>query len=410
MEEKERGYLTGIIGALIGGLIATIPWILCYVYANMIYSLLAIIVAIASLKGYELFKGKIDKKLPIIIAITSLLSITIATLIIIPNLLILKEFGTMSLANFKLIYETSETATALLSDYAISVLFTILGIGGVISTIKAQVDNGSKKIDLNYDPTKISDEEREKIRNIFVKYNALSKESAISKEVLLRETEEESITYLTRQGYVKTYKGNYYFSEKALTNRKRNLILCIVIPITIVLFLAAIGILSADNNNTNNNNNSSNSSASSKEDNKNEIKENREVSYTIPNDYQEFENDSNGWYYVPKKDLSGDSGAIDVSFDTNSVDFGDYDELKESLKVTFEEDDYKIKEMDDFNNTKGNKVIFFVIEFDDYEEIIYYIFNGKKYAIIDGFNSYSANNSTIRSAMKEIVQNFDWNE
>ena len=54
MEEKERGYLIGIIGALIGGLIATIPWILCYVYANMIYSLLAIIVAIASLTNVSL--------------------------------------------------------------------------------------------------------------------------------------------------------------------------------------------------------------------------------------------------------------------------------------------------------------------------------------------------------------------
>ena len=132
MEKKTNGYLIGIIGALIGALIGTIPWIILYVYGNMIYSVLAFVVAIAALKGYELLKGKVDKKLPIIIAIISVIAITIATLVIIPNLLLIKEIGTTSLANFKMLYADSEFSSALIGDYITSLLFTVLGKGGVI--------------------------------------------------------------------------------------------------------------------------------------------------------------------------------------------------------------------------------------------------------------------------------------
>ena len=50
--ETNKKYLPGIIGALLGGLIASIPWILMYVYGEMMLSLLAIIIALGALKGY----------------------------------------------------------------------------------------------------------------------------------------------------------------------------------------------------------------------------------------------------------------------------------------------------------------------------------------------------------------------
>ena len=52
----EKGYFKGILGALLGGIVASIPWILVYVYANMIYSILAVIIAMGALKGYQLFQ------------------------------------------------------------------------------------------------------------------------------------------------------------------------------------------------------------------------------------------------------------------------------------------------------------------------------------------------------------------
>lgn len=140
MEEK-KSYFLGIILALVGGLIATIPWILTYVYGNMILSLLAIVIAICAYKGYQIGKGKMDKKVPIIIAVISILSVTIATLVIIPLLLLGKEGADITFENLQVLYNYKPFMSAILKDYAISILFTILGIGGIIRKIKDDVEN-----------------------------------------------------------------------------------------------------------------------------------------------------------------------------------------------------------------------------------------------------------------------------
>ena len=38
-------YLTGILGAIVGGAIATIPWVLVYIYGEMMFSILAVLIA-----------------------------------------------------------------------------------------------------------------------------------------------------------------------------------------------------------------------------------------------------------------------------------------------------------------------------------------------------------------------------
>ena len=139
-----KKYVLGIIGALIGGLIATLPWILLYVYGNMMFSALAIIIAWASLKGYRLLKGKEDKWLPLIITVVSILSVTIATLIIIPLILLYNEGFNASFYNLKLLYESKDFLWAILKDFVIAVVFTFLGISGTVRILKEQVKNAEK--------------------------------------------------------------------------------------------------------------------------------------------------------------------------------------------------------------------------------------------------------------------------
>ena len=143
MEEKSKSYVLGVIGGLIGGFIATIPWIMMYVYGEMILSLLAIIIALGVLKGYQLFKGKVDKKLPIIIVVISVISVTVATLLIIPCLLLIKDGEAASIENLKILYQYDEFVGAIIKDYAISVVFTFLGISGVIANVKKQINEGN---------------------------------------------------------------------------------------------------------------------------------------------------------------------------------------------------------------------------------------------------------------------------
>ena len=140
-ETKKGGYITGIIGAVIGGLIATTPWVLAYVYGGMMLSILAALIAAGEFYGYKIAKGKMNKKLPIILMVIAIIIVTITTLVIIPALLIQKEGITVSFGNIERLYENSEFATAIMKDFVISVIFTILGASIITTNIKKQLEN-----------------------------------------------------------------------------------------------------------------------------------------------------------------------------------------------------------------------------------------------------------------------------
>lgn len=245
--EKENNYLLGIIGAFVGGLIASLPWIICYVYLDMLWSLLALFIAMGALKGYQMLGGKEDKKLPLIIAIISIFVITIVTLIIIPLLLLAKE-GLASISNLKLLYQMSSFKKAIMKDYIFSLFFTVLGISGVISNIKNQIDQNVSKVKLS-NINEANKEQIEKLKEVFIKNNALSKENAIDKKVIMDEVNNTNLfNILTMQQVIMKYKGKYYFSEKSENNLLYRYsllygkILAIIIVITIVtaLFISLI--------------------------------------------------------------------------------------------------------------------------------------------------------------------------
>ena len=125
-ETSSKGsYLTGILGAIVGGAIATIPWVLVYIYGGMMFSILAALIAAGELYGYKIAKGKITKKLPIILMVIALIIVTVTTLVIIPTLLIAKEGIAVNLTNISRLYENGEFATAMMKDFIISVIFNI---------------------------------------------------------------------------------------------------------------------------------------------------------------------------------------------------------------------------------------------------------------------------------------------
>lgn len=132
-------YVKGIIGGIIGGIIATIPWVLVYIYGNMLLSILAAVIAFGVNYGYRLLKGKVDTKLPMIITITSLAIVVITTTIIIPLLLLGKEGYGATFQNLQILYGDSSYKAAVLQDLVISVIFTFLGISGTVRQIKAEV-------------------------------------------------------------------------------------------------------------------------------------------------------------------------------------------------------------------------------------------------------------------------------
>ena len=407
MEEKRNSWIIGTIGALLGALVGTIPWILMYVYGNMIWSLLAFFVAMAALKGYELFKGKIDKKLPFIIAGVSIIAITVATLLVIPNLLLIKEYGTTSLANFKMLYADSEFSAALIGDYIMSLLFTVLGISGTIATINKQVKEGKTKINLNYIEEKVSAEEKEKIKGVFVKYNALDKKNAISKEIVDRELADslDAVKYLTSVGIIKVTKKKYYFVENF---DKKNLTKGIIIIIVIFAIACGVGFITAslsDDDKTN-------ESEKQNEVIKDVTEQSGTVTYKEPKGYEKFsseemEVEGNGWIYLPTKDLTGASGFIDVFYDEFETDFKDIDSFADLLKLSFESAGYKVNKTDKFTNDFGYQVLVFEINYESDYENVYYIINEKRYGLIDIYENKKISKET-NNIVLEMAKSFDW--
>lgn len=240
--EKNGNIVTGTIGAFIGALIATIPWILMYVQGGMILSVLAVIVAAGALFGYKKLNGVIDKRLPIIISAASILSVVFATLLIIPLLLLKKEGFDMSIDNLKLLYENEEFISAIIKDLIVSILFTILGIAGIISNTKKQIENNEEvKIDFNNNVNTNMNDNIEEARKAFTKLNAMNKENAVSKEEILNALESDNKNHIFNSlklaQIIKKYKGKYYFSETCANSAfKRFLVLYAKIMVWIVIF------------------------------------------------------------------------------------------------------------------------------------------------------------------------------
>lgn len=145
--EKEGNYLLGIIGGIVLGLIASIPWFLVYVKLDMIIALLAIPIALGVSFGYRKLKGPVNKSLPVIISVITICIVSLISLVVIP-LYIMNEVGfAISFESLKLVYQLA--AAELLRDFAISVAFAILGIWGIVKSDKKKINGAAKEENSN---------------------------------------------------------------------------------------------------------------------------------------------------------------------------------------------------------------------------------------------------------------------
>ena len=404
---ENKNYILGIIGGLLGGVLASIPWLLMYVYGNMILSFLAFIIAIGVLKGYQLFKGKVDEKLPKIVIILSLISITITTFIFIPSFLLLKQNGNVTVDQIIALYDYSDFVSAIIKDYAFSLLFTFLGISGVVNSIKKQIATGNEKIDV-----KIIDKERmekekelkEQIIEEFKRQNATSKYQTVTKEDILNkldiENKELLFINLTSNRIIVPYKKKYYYSEKNHKHPLRRSLTIVAIIFSVVALLTGIFLgLSPDSD-------------------EQKLINHNGMSFYIPNDWNEYKSDDeeNKWYYVPKKDESGFSGIISITIGENNYKESDWESFmnygREYFAQDFDNDLEKVKTSSFILN-----YLYRVVEFDvDYEKDekyeassnkFYYILKDDKYILIYATDYYSKE-INVDKTTKIILEDFNW--
>ena len=269
IKEQKGSYITGTIGGLIGGLIASIPWILTYSFANMIVAILATLIAGGAFIGYKIFKGKIGKALPVIITVISILTVALVTLVICPMILLLKEGLDISIFNLKMIYSINEMKNAIIHDLIISFLFTILGIAAVVRSISLQIKNGASSDKIKFNTNAMIEEQRKEVREacetikkVCTSLNCINKENTVTKQEIMNELEmTHNVGHKKVKQYfaiaigaklLKKYKRKYYYDEtdekekidKACNvnyNKGSNKILICVIIIAII-----VGVIASD--------------------------------------------------------------------------------------------------------------------------------------------------------------------
>lgn len=329
-EQKNNKFLLGIIGATIGAFIGTIPWILMYVYGSMIVAILSVLIAIGSYQGYKLTKATIDKKLPVIVAVTSVVAVTVATFVIIPLALLAKEDLGATFENLEIIYNESEFTSAIIGDYVISLIFTALGISGIVSNLYKQIKEGvareELKINVSNTQQLVQPEELQVAKDVFVKYDALSKNNAVTKEEVIQDLStqipesraNEVFNLLKTQRIIRKSGGRYYFSEKAqnsnLAGNGKSIVIAVVIILVVVVLMVVLAVANSNSSSSSkkntskyNVNNSIDIDMDEINQNLNEISENiNNINNSINNttEYEEeHEIDVAGMNFIPKDNL-----------------------------------------------------------------------------------------------------------
>ncbi len=426
-ETSSKGsYLTGILGAIVGGAIATIPWILVYVYGEMMFSILAALIAAGELYGYKIAKGKITKKLPIILMVIALIIVTVTTLVIIPTLLIAKEGIAVNLTNISRLYENGEFATAMMKDFIISVIFTILGASIVTANIKKQLENNEGqdvKLNLNNKEEKneIKKATIELMKPIFTKYEATAPEKAMLKDEVIAEIDDKrkakySFNYLKQLGIIKKYKGKYYYSEddeNSTSNYKKmsklQKISLIVLIVLIVLVMIVTIIEKSDTTVTYQDSNI-----------------NFEIQKNWSKGQSQYQNEWNFYKYInnmpvldsnneiEEDDYSSYPAGINVYYDKlDTTSVKNIEDIKTTVQENLENADDKpdLINMEILKTSKNYDLLKIRIEYNQSpSEILYYyyILNGDNLACITAYSFNLDDETAIEKEANNLSNSFEW--
>ena len=426
-ETSSKGsYLTGILGAIVGGAIATIPWVLVYIYGGMMFSILAALIAAGELYGYKIAKGKINKKLPIILMVIALIIVTVTTLVIIPTLLIAREGIAVNLTNISRLYENSEFATAMMKDFIISLIFTILGASIVTANIKKQLENNEGqdvKLNLNNKEEKneIKKATIELMKPIFTKYEATVPEKAMLKDEVIAEIDDKrkakySFNYLKQLGIIKKFKGKYYYSEddENGTNNYKKMsklqkISLIVLLVLIVLVMIVTIIEKSDTTVTYQDSNI-----------------NFEIQKNWSKGQSQYQNEWNFYKYInnmpvldsnneiAEDDYSSYPAGINVYYDKlDTTSVNNIEDIKTTVQENLENADDKpdLINMEILKTSKNYDLLKIRIEYNQSpSEILYYyyILNGDNLACITAYSFNLDDETAIEKEANNLSNSFEW--
>lgn len=264
-KRKKGSYITGTIGAILGGLVAAIPWIITYSLANMVIAAIAALIAGGAFLGYKIFRGKVGRYLPGIITVVSLLIVISITTIVCPIILMIKSSYPITIENWLGLFSDvrSEIRLAIIEDTAIAILFTILGIWGLMRLIRQKLKDAINEEEKSPKKQKAYQKLREKlleqtesVKKVCSTMSAMSQENAVTKKEILNamktacglKTRKAKKYFKMALSYklLKKYKGKYYYDEtdekyklqnvkkfKRISTRKIRIIITLIVIVLV---------------------------------------------------------------------------------------------------------------------------------------------------------------------------------
>lgn len=252
MEEKNKIF-KGISGAFVGALIGAIPWLLAYLIFDSVYSILSIIIVVAGFYGYKITKAKIDESLTKKLLICTFIVITISVFVVIPIIYLHNGEYPVNFEYYKLAYSIRDIRNIIIRNYIVALAFSAIVIYGINFSLKKQLEEGLEEKDIRILPKDASNkyysnDDINKVKEIFKKNQAMDKKHAITKDLALEELLKEFqdakaaqiFTYLKVQQIIKKEGGKYYFSEKAQNSSWYRYGLSNIKTFIIILVLATI--------------------------------------------------------------------------------------------------------------------------------------------------------------------------
>jgi len=151
-QPEKRNLVLGLLGAIIGGLVGSIPWMIAYNF-NWVLSILGAAIGFCAMKGYELFKGPEGTVKKVSIITISLIIVVLAQYTVgilyayramqgIPFAPTIVD--TIEIFNEMLLSEP-EFQRAMLFDTGIGIFFALLGLSGLF---KGKTNNNNDDIEI----------------------------------------------------------------------------------------------------------------------------------------------------------------------------------------------------------------------------------------------------------------------
>lgn len=287
-----KKYIKGILGAIIGGLVFSLPLVFTYLRFKQAVAILSFLIVFGAFMFYKMFGGKLTKKTPIIIAIISLIILTFAVFIVIPMFLIPKDGNYINLSNFNQLYLNNEFVFIMVCFYVVSLIFVISGVLGVKIIVDRDTYSNINIVMDNVSMENLNDEEQiNALRELFYKYRAFDKRHSVPDRILLNRIDSSDkyalFNRMKKRGIIaSTWGAKSYFNERAITDSKfgkqsyiKYILKTMMLGLLIVSVMSVIFLLPAITSDENSNINTSNNITN---DIKPQIYNFKNISITLP--------------------------------------------------------------------------------------------------------------------------------